>query len=75
MVDECINKEANLKKCTCSYPSCPRKGKCCECISYHLSMKELPGCVFTALSENGEEAEASYDRSFENFAKSVLGKG
>jgi len=36
---EC-NKEQNLANCNCSYPGCPRKGVCCECISYHLSSVE-----------------------------------
>lgn len=60
---ECINKEKNLKKCNCTYEPCPRKGICCECLAYHLARKELPACFFS------KEAEASYDRSFENFCK------
>jgi len=58
------------KKCTCTY-SCSRRGKCCECISYHLAMDQLPGCVFAKISK---EAEKSYNRDFEYFAKLVLGK-
>ena len=38
---EC-NIDANKAKCNCTYEPCPRKGKCCECISYHLGMEELP---------------------------------
>ncbi len=60
---EC-NKEKNLQDCTCTYP-CSKKGVCCECISYHLKMRELPGCCFP------KEAEATYDRSFEYFARLV----
>ncbi len=57
---EC-QKEKNLLKCNCSYPGCPRKGMCCECIKYHRSRGELPACFFS------EKAEKSYDRSFEKF--------
>lgn len=57
---EC-KKEFNLKNCPCSYPGCPRKGICCECLSYHLSHNELPACCFPP------EVEKGYDRSFEKF--------
>jgi len=60
---EC-NKEINLEKCNCTYP-CSKKGLCCECISYHLEMRQLPACCFP------KEAEATYDRSFEYFARLV----
>lgn len=56
---------ANLRICNCSYEPCHRKGLCCECIAFHLHSHELPACCFPA------EAEASYDRSFEHFAKLV----
>ena len=39
---EC-EKEANLARCNCSWPSCSRKGICCDCIAYHLKSRELPG--------------------------------
>jgi hypothetical protein len=59
---ECdINK--NLENCTCTYP-CEKKGKCCECVAYHKSRNEVPGCFFSA------EAEAKYDRSIEHFINS-----
>jgi hypothetical protein len=61
---EC-NQEQNLEKCNCTYDPCERKGICCECISYHLRSRQLPGCCFPA------EAEATYDRSFEHFAQLV----
>ncbi len=61
---EC-KKEENLKKCKCTYNSCARQGICCECIEYHLGKRQLPGCCFT------KKAEASFDRSFEHFAKLV----
>ncbi|MCX7994688.1 MAG: DUF6485 family protein [candidate division WOR-3 bacterium] len=57
---ECII-EKNKKSCTCTYEPCSRKGKCCECLKYHLSHRELPGCFFPP------EVEKTYDRSFERF--------
>ena len=59
---EC-KKERNLKECTCTYEPCSRKGICCECLKYHLSHDELPGCVFPP------EIEKTYDRSIKNFVK------
>ncbi|MEJ2038876.1 MAG: DUF6485 family protein [Desulfosarcinaceae bacterium] len=61
---ECT-KQKNLKKCNCTYESCPRKGSCCECIAYHLAMRQLPACAFP------EDAERTYDRSFAHFARLV----
>ena len=61
---ECI-KQKNLKKCNCSYDPCPRKGNCCECIAYHLAMRQLPACAFP------DDAERTYDRSFAHFARLV----
>jgi len=58
---ECKNKEKNLKKCTCTYTSCDKRGICCECVSYHLKRGEIPGCFFS------KKAEATYDRSVEAF--------
>jgi hypothetical protein len=55
-------KENNKKRCNCTY-SCSRKGMCCECLAYHLDMKQLPACCFPA------DAEKTYDRSFEKFAE------
>lgn len=57
----CANKERNLKNCTCSYPGCPRKGICCECLAYHRSNGELPACYFS------KEDEKTWDRSIEHF--------
>lgn len=55
------NVTKNLDNCTCSYDSCPRRGKCCECVIYHRKNGELPGCFFPP------EAERSYDRSIRKF--------
>ena len=63
---EC-NQEKLLKTCTCTY-NCSRRGKCCECIQYHLAMDELPGCVFARISK---DAERTYNRTFEYFAKLI----
>lgn len=64
---ECKNKQ-NLKSCTCTYDGCSRKGNCCDCLAYHLRSRQLPGCCFSSA------AEATYDRSFEHFAKLVMNK-
>lgn len=61
---DCL-KEKNAEKCNCTYEPCPRKGACCQCLSYHLAMKELPGCCFP------DEYEKTYDRSFSHFAQLV----
>lgn len=61
---EC-KKEENLKDCNCSYPGCPRKGVCCDCIAYHLKNRQLPACVFP------DDVEKTYDRSFEKFSELV----
>jgi hypothetical protein len=57
----CPNVEVNSEDCGCTYVPCERKGKCCECIRYHLERGELPGCVFPP------EIEKTYDRSFQKF--------
>ncbi len=61
---EC-KKEENLSRCNCTYEPCARKGMCCDCVAYHLKSRQLPACVFP------EDAERSYDRSFEHFARLV----
>ena len=61
MTGRICNVEKNLKKCTCSYPGCSRKGYCCDCLDYHWKHKELPGCLFP------DEAEKTFDRSLEYF--------
>jgi len=61
---EC-KQQQNRESCNCSYEPCSRKGVCCECISYHLRSRQLPGCCFP------DAAERTYDRSFEHFARLV----
>lgn len=57
---ECNNQSSNMENCNCTYP-CSKKGICCECISYHRSMNELPACYFP------NDAEKTYNRSIEYF--------
>jgi hypothetical protein len=65
MHSECERYEVNMKKCNCSYEPCSRKGRCCECLQYHLRSRQLPACCFPA------NVERTYDRSFDTFAKLV----
>lgn len=64
---EC-KKTSRMRTCACTYEPCARKGVCCECIAAHVRVRELPGCCFP------KEAERSYDRSFEHFAKLVAAR-
>jgi len=59
---EC-NIEVNKARCNCTYEPCSRKGVCCDCISYHLAMRDLPACCFP------DDVEKTYDRSFKAFAQ------
>jgi len=67
MAYDCPSLKKNMERCNCSADGCPRKGNCCECLHYHLSNRQLPACAFT------NDIEKTYDRSFERFAKMVLG--
>ncbi|OQX57203.1 hypothetical protein DRQ15_03670 [candidate division KSB1 bacterium] len=58
---ECPNLKDNLTKCNCTYEPCSRKGRCCECLSYHWQHGELPACFFPP------EVERTYDRSLQRF--------
>jgi hypothetical protein len=40
----------------------------CEEFKYHVKKRQLPGCCFP------KDAEGTYDRSFERFAKLVMEK-
>nr|WP_319394594.1 DUF6485 family protein [uncultured Desulfobacter sp.] len=64
---EC-KQDKNLKQCNCSYEPCSRKGLCCDCIQYHVKMRQLPACVFP------NDAEKTFDRSYEHFAR-LVGEG
>ena len=61
------NIETNKADCTCTYASCQRMGKCCECVPYHRDSGELPGCFFNA------KYEKTYDRSVSNFIRMKKG--
>ncbi len=61
---ECTQ-EKNRERCNCTYEPCHRKGNCCECLAYHTRNRQLPACVFPA------DAEKTFDRSFEHFARLV----
>ena len=63
MSQDCTYLKKNEKRCNCSYPGCPRKGSCCECLHYHLAMRQLPACCFS------DKAERTYDRSFAHFVR------
>lgn len=57
----------NVDNCTCTYTSCSRRGKCCECIMFHREVEiGVPGCLFS------KEGEKSYDRSTENFVNDYM---
>ncbi len=60
---ECPNLKTNLESCTCTYSSCSKRGKCCECVAYHRAMRQLPGCFFSPAMER------TYDRSYEAFCR------
>ena len=61
--------EANKARCNCTYEPCSRKGKCCDCIAYHLKSNELPACAFPP------EVERTYDRSFARFVEVFQSRG
>lgn len=64
---DCPNEKKNNQRCNCTYPGCSKHGLCCECIQYHLRLKELPACCFPP------EVERTYDRSFKRFCQ-IYGK-
>jgi hypothetical protein len=59
----------NLAACNCSYEGCSRKGKCCECLTYHRSAGQLPACYFPP------DVEKTYDRSVGAFIRTVQTRG
>lgn len=55
---------SNNRACTCTYPGCPRHGKCCECVAYHRDHEGgIPGCFFS------KEGEALWQRDLKTFFK------
>ena len=61
---ECILQK-NLGRCPCTYEPCGRKGRCCDCIAYHRTRGQIPGCLFPP------EAEKTYDRSIASFVRAL----
>jgi hypothetical protein len=59
----------NLDSCNCSYEGCPRKGKCCECLTYHRRNGQLPACYFPT------DVEKTYDRSAAAFVRTFQARG
>ncbi|MCX5976257.1 MAG: DUF6485 family protein [Coprothermobacterota bacterium] len=59
---EC-RQDGNKQGCNCTYEPCPRKGLCCQCLSFHRSLGELPACYFPA------QVERTYDRSIDRFCR------
>lgn len=57
---DCPNQERNKKECTCT-ADCEKRGLCCECVAYHRSMGQIPGCFFS------KKGEAQWDRSAQCF--------
>jgi len=55
--------DTNNASCTCTYASCSKHGKCCQCVQYHRANGELPGCFFPP------DAERTYDRSRDAYIK------
>lgn len=60
---------ANKKKCNCSYEPCSRKGKCCDCLTYHRDNGEVPACFFP------NDVEKKYDRSIATFIQTYQDRG
>ncbi|RJQ45689.1 MAG: hypothetical protein C4534_04100 [Gaiellales bacterium] len=58
---ECPKEKTNLANCNCTYEPCVRKGKCCDCVTYHRQKGQLPACYFPS------EAEKTYNRSISYF--------
>ncbi|MCS7258746.1 MAG: DUF6485 family protein [candidate division WOR-3 bacterium] len=51
----------NKQRCPCTFESCGRRGRCCECVTYHRQQNELPACYFP------RNVEKTYDRSIRKF--------
>ena len=42
---DCPNLADNKKQCSCKSESCPRHGKCCECVKFHRDAGNKPACM------------------------------
>ena len=48
----------NTKPCTCKNTSCPRHGRCCECVAFHRDEKKgYPNCIRYVLEEESSAVE------------------
>ena len=63
------DQDKNMKECNCTYEPCPRKGICCDCMTYHRRMGQLPACYFP------DDVERSFDRSIDKFVKTYQSRG
>ncbi len=63
MAKPCESHDQNCKVCNCTYPGCPRHGRCCDCLTYHRTKNQLPACYFDTA------AEATWDRSIAHFVR------
>ncbi len=63
------SQDKNMKDCNCTYEPCPRKGICCECMTYHRKKGQLPACYFP------DDVEASYDRSIDKLVRTYQSRG
>ena len=59
---EC-QKAANSEGCPCTHTECSSHGVCCECLKYHLNLRQLPACCFP------DEIAKTDERSFEKFVE------
>ena len=40
---------SNTNPCTCPNESCPRHGRCCDCVAFHRDVKKgVPNCFAIA---------------------------
>ena len=60
--------DKNKARCGCTF-GCGKKGLCCQCVQYHRSLGELPGCYFPA------GAEKTGNRSAAHFAAIINERG
>ena len=63
-----MSNETLKKDCSCTYPGCPRHGKCAECVAHHAKKGAFTACFFS------KEGEKWYDRSYEALKRDREGK-
>jgi len=50
----------NVKECACPQNTCPRRGKCCDCVVKHRETDSLPYCLFP--DNGGNKSVENYYR-------------